>query len=176
MAYTEFQNTVNKYYAVGQPGQPVNINSLVTTAFNYVSDGTVEAGSFAFEAATPDSDTAVNFVSKTKAGGRLIGLVVRVLNSSLNVPFTGHSSTYQKGAALTIARRGQLLALVPSGQTPTQGQAVLCDPATGNVTYGESGAANDTGWRVILLPGQSTAAEGDLVIYENLGAEPTASE
>lgn len=70
---------------------------------------------------------------------------------------------YTKGATIDILVSGAIYAAIPDGQTPSFGQAVLCDPATGEVTYGEAGDPNDTGWKVRACdPGNG------LVIYEKL--------
>lgn len=157
--------------ARGLPGMSVNKDTQVTTALNYLSDGTVEPGGFAFTGA-PVEGQDICFASKAKSGGHLLGIVLRTEVGTFDSPTYTHASTYQKGAPLTILVRGQVHATVPSGQTPTFGQAVLCDPATGAVTYGANGDANDTGWNVLFFHGQASAAEGDLVIYENLGRTP----
>ncbi len=57
-----FQAAVKTDPAIGIPGQEVNPRQAVYTAFNYVSDGTVPAGGFAFAAlfdtpAAPTSDS-----------------------------------------------------------------------------------------------------------------------
>lgn len=153
--------------ARGLPGMNVNPSALVTTAFNYLSDGNLEPGGFAFEAAPTGQD--VCFAYKAKEGGYLLGMVVRSNTGQFNLPEVSSSGTYHMGASVTIAVRGQIEAVVPAGQTPTFKQAVLCDPATGAVTYGKAGDPNDTGWDVRFFPGQSSAQAGDLVIYENWG-------
>lgn len=166
----DFQNRVD-VPARGLPGMSVNKDTQVITALNYLSDGTLEPGGFAFTGSQVDGQD-VCLASKSKSGGRLLGIVLRTEVGSFNAPYSSYASTYQKGAPVTILARGQVHAVVPDGQTPTEGQAVLCDPATGAVTYGAEGTANDTGWSVIFFPGQASAAEGDLVIYENLGRTP----
>ena len=158
----------------GLPGMSVNKDTQITTALNYLSDGTLEPGGFAFTGSQV-ADQDVCLASKSKSGGRLLGIVLRTEVGSFDSPYSTYTSTYQKGAPVTILARGQVHAVVPEDQTPTEGQAVLCDPATGKVTYGAAGSANDTGWSVIFFPGQASAAEGDLVIYENLGRTPCQS-
>ena len=75
---------------------------------------------------------------------------------------------YAQGTGASIALRGQFYASA-SGAV-TEGQSVLVNPATGAVTYGNAGADNDTGWIVILPAGLASAAEGDVVIYQRIGA------
>ena len=80
---------------------------------------------------------------------------------SLLMAMKTNKTTYKCSVTLTI----------PSiKQVATEGQSVLCDPATGAVTYGAAGAENDTGWIVILPAGLASAAEGDVVIYQRIGA------
>ena len=50
------QKNVSMYPAVGVAGQPVTTEQCVYTPFNYLSDGTAKAGSFAF-AATSSPNT-----------------------------------------------------------------------------------------------------------------------
>ena len=70
---------------------------------------------------------------------------------------------YTEGATIDILVSGAIYAVVPEGQTPSSGQAVLCDPDTGEVTYGKTGDPNDTGWKVLSCdPGNG------LVVYEKL--------
>ena len=71
---------------------------------------------------------------------------------------------FRSGVSAPIALRGQFYALATG--PVTEGQSVLCDPATSAVTYGASGAENDTGWIVHLPNGLASAAKGDIVIYE----------
>ncbi len=163
----DFQTKVSAP-ARGAPGQLINPDSLVTTALNYISDGGLEPGCFAFSEA-PIEDRDMSYAYKSKSGGQLLGIVVRTATSAFELPTHSAAKVYHRGASVTIAARGQIEAEVPEGQTPTQGQAVLCDPATGEVTYGNKGDPNDTGWHVIFFHGQASASEGDLVIYENLG-------
>lgn len=169
----DFQTSVGAP-ARGLPGLSINKDTQVTTALNYLSDGTLEPGGFAFFD-TSEEGQDVSFASKSVSGGYLLGIVMRTEVGSFDSPTYTRASTYQKGAPVTILARGQVQALVPSGQNPTFGQAVLCDPATGAVTYGANGDANDTGWNVLFFHGQASASEGDLVIYENLGRTPCKS-
>lgn len=172
-----FQKTINLDPAIGMPGAEVNPGQAVYTAFNFVSDGTVRAGTFAF-AKTLDSNgypiTKMNQASATSdSGAKVLGFVERNLIGNLISPFVEASDVYSAGLGLPIAIRGQFYAIA-SGAAQA-GQSVLCDPATGNVTYGAAGAANDTGWVVKFPRGVSEVAEGDLVIYENFGVSVAAA-
>lgn len=172
-----FQKTINLDPAIGMPGAEVNPGQAVYTAFNFVSDGTVRAGTFAF-AKTLDSNgdpiTKMNQASATSdSGAKVLGFVERNLIGNLISPLVEASDVYSAGLGLPIAIRGQFYAIA-SGAAQA-GQSVLCDPATGNVTYGAAGAANDTGWVVKFPRGVSEVAEGDLVIYENFGVSVAAA-
>ena len=159
-----FQKSVKLYPAVGVPGQEVNPGQAIYTAENFISDGTLTAGGFAFAKA---SNGDVKTASATGTG-KPLGLVERNGVSVITNPLTEATNVYGAGISAPIALRGQFYASA-SGAV-TEGQSVLCDPATGKVTYGASGAANDTGWVVILPAGLASAAEGDVVIYQRIGA------
>ena len=172
-----FQKTINLDPAIGMPGAEVNPGQAVYTAFNFVSDGTVRAGTFAF-AKTLDSNgypiTKMNQASATsETGAKVLGFVERNLIGNLISPLVEASDVYSAGLGLPIAIRGQFYAIA-SGAAQAE-QSVLCDPATGEVTYGAAGAANDTGWVVKFPRGVSEVAEGDLVIYENFGVSVAAA-
>lgn len=171
----EFQTVVNVMPAAGVPGQQISTQAAYT-AFNYVSDGSLVAGGFAFadpaDAANGMAQLAHN---KVASNGRLLGFVVRVHSGVLNVPFSSASNTYTEGQSVTIAVRGQFYMAVPASATATEGQSVICDPTTGAITFGKAGDANDTGWVVHLRQGETTAGEGDLVIIEHYGVQATTA-
>lgn len=169
----EFQTKVNVMPAYGVPGQMLSATAAYT-AFNYVSDGTLAAGSFAFaDPADAANGMAQLAHSKVASNGRLLGFVQRIHSGVLNVPFVTGSNVYTEGQPVTIAVRGQFYMAVPESGTATEGQSVLCDPTTGAITFGAAGTANDTGWVVHLLQGETSAGEGDLVIIEHYGLQAT---
>ena len=155
------QKKVGLYPAVGLDGQEVAVGTAVYTPQNYISDGTVSAGGFAFAGSTTDSGEAFPIAS-AKGTGTVIGLVERTLTGALGLGEDG-SLVYPKGAQITIARRGDFYHTATGAATV--GQAVLCDPATGDVTYGTAGAENDTGWVVMT----AATAEGDVIVISNRG-------
>ena len=112
------------------------------------------------------SPYAVGFKAAGKIGTALLGFVERVLTGVILSPLDEASAAYASGSSAPIALRGQFYAAATGAVT--EGQSVLCDPATGAVTYGASGAENETGWIVHLPNGLATAAEGDIVIYEKV--------
>lgn len=169
-----FQRNYNMWMPQGLSGQLVSMEGFIPTPYTYLSDGTVEVGSFAFE----DTDKA-GYAVKSKASARLLGFVVRNQNTFVNTPLEGATSKYPNNVQLTIAQRGVAYYVLPSGASNvTNGQSILCNPADGAVTFGEAGTANDTGWVVCLdlANGQTTAKEGDLVRIQNIGLnnKPTA--
>lgn len=170
-----FQKSVASMPAIGLPGTEVNPGQATYTAFNYLSDGTVFAGGFAFAKDVEENGpVGFNAASATgKADARVLGFVERNLISTLPNPLVEASNTYQAGLGLNIAVRGQFYAVAAGAAT--EGQSVLCDPATGEVTYGDAGAATDTGWKVRMPQGVIDAVEGDIVIYENFGVSIAAS-
>lgn len=157
------QQSVNLYPAVGVPGQEVNAHTAIYTPMNYLSDGTAAAGSFVFVKAASSEDGAVVYPLASATGtGTILGFVERTFTGSLT-PTQDGTLVYPAGFNLTIAVRGDYY-MAASGAA-TVGQAVLCNPSNGQITYGTPGTANDTGWVVM------TAAEneGDIIIVSNRG-------
>ena len=148
------QTTVNTYAPIGFPGQMVAFSQFVYTPFNYLSDGTVKAGGFAFLKTAP-ADLQNKYGVAASTGTALIGFVERVLSPKID---TAAPDTYVEGAELTIAEQGDFY--IAATGAATVGQAVLCDPATGAVTFGAVGATNDTGWVVQT----AAATAGDIII------------
>lgn len=156
------QKTVNLYPAVGVPGQEVNVHTAIYTPFNYISDGTAAAGSFVFVKENTD-DTGVAYPLASATGNStVIGLVENTFTGTLAYNQDG-TLIYPQGANLTIAVCGDYY-VVASGKANV-GQAVLCDPNNGAITYGTPGTANDTGWVVMT---KATNA-GDIIIISNRG-------
>lgn len=172
-----FQKVVNIDPAIATPGLEVNPGQAVYTAFNFVSDGTVEAGSFAFSVALEEDEagaTAMNAASKKgSARAKVLGFVERNMSGTILNALGTATNVYPVGAGVPIAIRGQFYAFAAA--TATDGQSVLCDPTTGAITYGQAGATNDTGWVVRLPRGVYEVAEGDVVIYENFGLTVAAA-
>lgn len=155
------QKKITRNPAVGLAGQEVAVGTAIYTPQNYLSDGTVYAGGFAFAGTTTD-DGEKFLVASATGTGSVIGLVERTITGALSVTEEG-KEVFPKGDELSIARRGDYY--VSATGVATVGQAVLCDPATGKVTYGAVGDANDTGWVVM----SASTAEGDTIIVSNRG-------
>ena len=156
------QKTVNLYPAVGVPGQEVNVHTAIYTPFNYISDGTAAAGSFGFVKANTDDTGVVYPLASATGTGTVIGLVENTFTGTLAYNQDG-TLIYPQGANLTIAVRGDYY--VAASGAATVGQAVLCNPASGTITYGTPGTANDTGW-VVMTPATNA---GDIIIISNRG-------
>ena len=151
------QKTVNLYPAVGVPGQEVNVHTAIYTPFNYISDG-----SFVFVKANTDNTGVVYPLASATGTGTVIGLVENTFTGTLAYNQDG-TLIYPQGANLTIAVRGDYY-VAASGEA-TVGQAVLCNHASGAITYGTPGTANDTGW-VVMTPATNA---GDIIIISNRG-------
>lgn len=145
------QKTVNLYPSVGLPGQEVAAHTAVYTPLNYLSDGTAAAGKFVFEGTSDKKGVA------SAKGTTLVGLVERTFTAAVPCGVDG-SEAYPNGAELTIAVRGDFY--VEAAGEATVGQAVLCNPADGAVSYGTVGSENDTGWVVVT----AAKAQGDIII------------
>ena len=161
------QKSVGLYPAIGIPGQQVAFNQAVYTPQNYLS-----GGGFAFAVPASPTGTAVKFPIaslKGSAGAKPIGFVERTFTASIELG-TDTPDIYPKGSELTIAVRGDYYIVAPAAAT--LGQAVLCDPTTGAITFGDAGAANATGWTV-----QTAGAKVDTLIISNpgFGYQPAAS-
>lgn len=156
------QKTVNLYPAVGVPGQEVNVHTAIYTPFNYISDGTAAAGSFVFVKTNTDDTGVVYPLASATGTGTVIGLVENTFTGTLAYNQDG-TLIYPQGANLTIAVRGDYY--VAASGAATVGQVVLCNPASGAITYGTPGTANDTGW-VVMTPATNA---GDIIIISNRG-------
>lgn len=156
------QKTVNLYPAVGVPGQEVNVHTAIYTPFNYISDGTAAAGSFVFVKVNTDDTGVVYPLASATGTGTVIGLVENTFTGTLAYNQDG-TLIYPQGANLTIAVRGDYY--VAASGAATVGQAVLCNPASGAITYGTPGTANDTGWVVMT----TATNAGDIIIISNRG-------
>ena len=155
-------NTVKLYPAVGVPGQEVNVHTAIYTPFNYISDGTAAAGSFVFVKAKTNDPGVVYPLASATGTGTVIGLVEKTFTCTLAYNQDG-TLIYPQGANLTIAVCGDYY--VAASGAAAVGQAVICDPVSGAITYGTPGTPHDTGW-VVMTP---TANAGDIIIISNRG-------
>ncbi|WP_290086309.1 structural cement protein Gp24 [Turicimonas muris] len=166
------QKKVTLNPAIGISGQQVIFNQAVYTPVNYISDGTIKCGSFAFAKASTSTGNAVKFPiasAKGSAGDVVIGFVERTFTGTVGLDGED-TDVYQQGAELTIAERGDYYLEAPAAASV--GQSVLCAPTTGAISFGAAGATNDTGWIV-----KTAGAKGDTIIISNhgLAIKPAAS-
>ena len=157
------QSVVNNSPAIAVSGAVVVLDQSVYTVKNYMSDGNVKAGTFAFApaAATTFPDN-VKTEYATYKGTTLLGFVERTFATAV----TPSGDTYPKGAGLTIAIRGDYYLKAPAGTTPTAGYKVITTDATGAISFAASASTGetDTGW--IVTEGGSA---GDLIVISNHG-------
>lgn len=165
------QKTVNILPAVGLDGQEVVIGQAVYAGFNAVSDGTVKPGAFAFIGkSTGDGvDRGVLSGTSSDSSAKPVGFVERVVDASIITATDSVSETYPEGFNVTVALRGQYYITAPSAIS--DGQLVLVDPSTGEISAGSAaaGSAIDTGWIFRVPNGGTTAVQGDVVYIENFG-------
>lgn len=157
------QKKVATYPAAGVAGQPVTTEQCVYTPFNYLSDGTAKAGSFAF-ASTSSTNTggvAQKFAG-LKGTGSPVGLVARVLDGYLDVDESG-SLVYKEGLPLMIAVQGDFY--IEASAAVAVGTKVYVLPTTGEISFSTatSDGKVDTGW---VVKTAATAA-GDMIIISN---------
>ena len=95
----EFQQSINIMPATGLPGQVVQMFGYTPTPYNYVSDGTITAGTFAFLDPAEEANGGPMFAhSKVASGGRLIGFVQRIHSGLLNTPYVTNTEVYEKAS------------------------------------------------------------------------------
>ena len=156
------QKSVGLSPALGLSGEKAVLGQSVYTVQNFMSDGTVKAGTFAFV-----PGTATTFAENIKTeyvtdhGTGLVGFVERT--------FTGagaSSDLYAQGEALTIAVRGDYYLVAPAGTTPTKGYKVITTDATGAISFAASASSGetDTGWTVT-----TGGSAGDVIVISNHG-------
>lgn len=157
------QSVVNNSPAIAVSGGIVVLGQSVYTTKNYMSDGTVKAGTFAFApaAATTFPDN-VKTEYVTNKGGTVIGFVERTFTTAV----TPSGDTYPNGAGLTIAIRGDYYLKAPAGTTPTAGYKVITTDATGAISFAASASTGetDTGWTVT-----EGGSAGDIIVISNHG-------
>ena len=161
------QKVVNTDIPVGVPGGLVALQEEYTP-FNYISDGTLHAGGFAFiseEKFTPE--TAVDMPVAGAKGKTLLGVVLRSFTAG--VVNLKDPCTYEKGEEVSVICEGDVYIKAPA--SAEVGKHILVDPKTGKVTCGDAGTDNDTGW-IIKTKGD----ENDIIVISNRGGEAKASE
>ena len=156
------QKSVGLSPAIGVSGQKTVLGQSVYTTKNFMSDGNVTAGAFAFApaAATTFPDN-VKTEYATNKGTVVLGFVERTLTGA-----GASSAVYAKGEGLTIAIRGDYYLVAPAGTTPTAGYKVITTDATGAISFAASASTGetDTGWTVT-----EGGSAGDVIVISNHG-------
>lgn len=162
------QNKVNINPALGIPGSRAAYLGTAYTVHQYISDGTAEAGKFAFLSTATENTggAAVGGGTVGIVGGAEstpIGLITREITAALPIG-TAAGLTYPQGANVAVAVRGQFYIQSPSAAVV--GQKVLTS-LTGEISLGDSVTSGtiDTGWTVAT--GCDTA--GSIIVIQNLG-------
>lgn len=150
------QKNVYTRVALGIAGMKSSVNQSVYTPLNFIAaEGGVSAGRFAF--------TGAEEGKAYQAGGtaaKLIGFVERVVACSQYDVRTSGSLVFPEGAALTIAVKGDYVAVAPAAVA--DGEAVYAD-ATGAVVMQGSEGAFDTGWKYRV----AAQSAGETVVISN---------
>ena len=163
------QKSVNFYPAVGVAGQQVHLGQAVYTPLNYLSDGSVKAGSFCFvgSASTNVGGAEMPVATFTdESATAVLGFVERTFTGLLNYAVNA-SLKYPEGEQITVAIQGDYYHEATG--VASVGNKVLVNPATGAVSYGSSASAGliDTGWVVKT----ASSAEGDIIVISNHHAD-----
>lgn len=164
-----FQEQVNRYRAKGIAGQAATPDQSIYTAKNYLSDGTVTIGCFAWESSS-DSKQATG-----SGSGIPLGLVERnIIYPIMDVSKTAQD-TAPEGYGVTIAVRGDYYVEV-SGAASV-GQALFAKTADGTIVPGTPGgtvaSAVETPW--LIKDALEAGTSGGLVLASNWGITPAAT-
>lgn len=166
---TMLQKSVSTTPAFGVAGQEVTVGTAVYTPINYVSNGSLHAGGFAFDVSDVVQGSGSPFALMGKAsargaGKRLLGLVAKNLTGSFDVGSNGSENMFPNGCPVAIARQGDFYHL--STASAKVGDSVECDPTTGSVTYATTATDKATGW-IVMTP---ATAEGEIIVISNRGS------
>ena len=165
------QKSVGLKYGLAVAGQQVVIGQAFYLYYNPLSDGTVKAGTFCFKKAVTGKGEAFGYASLKGASATAepLGFVERVVDTYIERVTAENTDVYPEGVPVTVAVRGQFYAEAPNAISG-DGLKVFIDTLTGALTVGaepESGSdAIDTGWKCRIPDGGTSAAKGDLVIFE----------
>ena len=157
------QKSVDLVVKKGFDGQRVTIDQNIYTCENYLSDGTVKAGTFAFKGSASGNGEQFGVVSAT--GTSLVGFVERVVDASI-APTVEATDVYPAGFPVAVALKGQFY--VTANSTVSAGMSVFVKGSTGAITFASqtSGDLIDTGFKVVLPDGKTSAVNGDVIVIE----------
>ena len=166
-----FQEQVGRYRAQGVAGQAATPDQSVYTVKNYLSDGTVRVGTFAFVSAEAADKATANNASAAS----VLGLVERVIQYPIYQVDQSALTAIPDGCALTIAVRGDYY--VETTAAATVGDAVFASTTDGTIKTAAAGSMQggyvETPWRVKDAL-EATEAAG-LILISNWGTEAPAA-
>ena len=157
------QKSVDLKVKNGFDGQRVTTDQNIYTCENYLSDGTVKVGAFAFKVSASGNGEQFGVVSAT--GSALVGYVERVVDASIT-PTVEATDVYTAGFPVLDALKGQFY--VTANANVSAGMLVLVDGATGAMSFASQVGEGliDTGFKVVIPDGKATAVNGDVIVIE----------
>lgn len=157
------QKSVDLVVKKGFDGQRVTTDQNIYTCENYLSDGTVKAGAFAFKGSASGNGEQFGVVSAT--GTDLVGFVERVVDASI-APTVEATDVYPSGFPVLVALKGQFY--VTANTTVSAGMLVLVKGDTGAITFASQTSEGliDTGFKVVIPDGKTSANNGDVIVIE----------
>ena len=157
------QKSVDLVVKKGFDGQRVTTDQNIYTCENYLSDGTVKAGAFAFKGSASGNGEQMGVVSAT--GTVLVGFVERVVDASI-APTVEATDVYPTGSPVLVALKGQFY--VTANGTVSAGMSVYVKGDTGAITFASQNSDSliDTGFKVVLPDGKTSANNGDVIVIE----------
>lgn len=157
------QKSVDLVVKKGFDGQRVTTDQNIYTCENYLSDGTVKAGAFAFKGSATGNGEQFGVVSAT--GTALVGFVERVVDASI-APTVEATDVYPSGFPVAVALKGQFY--VTANTTVSAGMSVFVKGDTGAISFASqtSDGLIDTGFKVVLPDGKTSANNGDVIVIE----------
>ena len=157
------QKSVDLVVKKGFDGQRVTTDQNIYTCENYLSDGTVKAGAFAFKGSASGNGEQMGVASAT--GTALVGFVERVVDASI-APTVEATDVYPAGFPVLVALKGQFY--VTANSTVSAGMSVYVKGDTGAITFASQNSDSliDTGFKVVLPDGKTSAVNGDVIVIE----------
>ena len=157
------QKSVDLVVKKGFDGQRVTTDQNIYTCENYLSDGTVKAGTFAFKGSVSGNGEQFGVVSAT--GSALVGFVERVVDASIT-PTVEATDVYPAGFPVAVALKGQFY--VTANSTVSAGMSVFVKGDTGAISFASQNSDSliDTGFKVVLPDGKTSANNGDVIVIE----------
>ena len=154
-----FQNKVNVYPEIGEPGGYASVNPIISTPLGYIAKAACPVGGFVWE------DTTYAGQVNPSGSGQPLGFVVREQNVPMatNVAYT---NSVPVGDVVTVAVEGDFFG-TPSANS-TKGQKVFVNTTNGTFKGGTAGASVDshveTNWVFA-----TSADAGEVAIISNFG-------